>query len=112
MLEYLIKNSFGRNDLIINLGGGVVSDLGGFAASVYMRGINYINIPTTLLSMVDSSFGGKTGIDFCGIKNVVGAFRHPLLIADAVSFLDTLSERELHSGYGEIINGYLCSGFE
>lgn len=112
VLEYLIKNSFGRNDLIINLGGGVVSDLGGFAASVYMRGINYINIPTTLLSMVDSSFGGKTGIDFCGIKNVVGAFRHPLLIADAVSFLDTLTERELHSGYGEIIKYHLLTGMD
>lgn len=112
ILACMVEHSFGRGDLIINLGGGMVSDIGGLAASVYMRGIDYINIPTTLLGMVDSSLGGKTGIDFAGIKNVIGTFRHPKLVADAAEFLSSLSERDIRSGFGEIVKYGLLTGMD
>lgn len=110
VLKALADGGFGRNDIMINLGGGVVGDLGGFAAAIYMRGINSINIPTTLLSMIDSSMGGKTGIDFLGIKNAVGAFHQPVLVLCACEFLSTLSPRELRSGFGEALKYYCISG--
>lgn len=109
IISELIEHSFTRNDLIINLGGGVVGDLGGFAASVYMRGIDHINIPTTLLSMIDSAMGGKTGIDHCGIKNIVGAFHQPRLVLCAVNYLNSLPEREMLSGFGEALKYYCIS---
>ncbi len=112
ILTCMVERSFGRGDVIINLGGGMVGDIGGLAASVYMRGIDYINIPTTLLSMVDSSIGGKTGIDFAGIKNVIGTFRHPKLVADATEFLSSLSEHDIRSGFGEIVKYRLLTGME
>ena len=92
-----------RSSLIINLGGGVITDLGGFSASTYMRGISFIQIPTTLLSQVDASIGGKTGIDFGGIKNLVGSFAQPRAVLIDTSTLDTLPLREKSSGFGEII---------
>jgi len=89
--------------LIINLGGGVVSDMGGFIASTYKRGINYINIPTTLLSMVDASIGGKTGIDFGILKNQIGTFYDPQMVIIEPDFLKTLQKEQISSGYAEIL---------
>lgn len=92
-----------RSSLVINLGGGVISDMGGFAASTYMRGIDFINIPTTLLSQVDASVGGKTGIDFGGIKNLVGTFNQPKAVIIDVATLQTLPKREFIGGFAEIV---------
>ncbi len=92
-----------RKSVVINLGGGVIGDMGGFAASTYMRGIDFINIPTTLLSQVDASIGGKTGIDFAGIKNMIGTFNQPRLVIIDVQTLKTLPDREFISGFAEII---------
>ena len=92
-----------RNSLLINLGGGMISDLGGFVASTYNRGIDFINIPTTLLSMVDASIGGKVGINIEKLKNMVGVFNYPKLILIDTSFLQTLPKRELKSGFGEML---------
>lgn len=103
LYEYLITNAFDRNDLLIALGGGVVGDLCGFAAATYLRGIRFIQIPTTLLSQVDSSIGGKTGVDFDAYKNMVGAFHMPSLVYTNVSTLLTLPDEQFSSGMGEII---------
>ena len=92
-----------RNSLLINLGGGLVSDLGGFVASTYNRGIDFVNVPTTLLSMVDASIGGKVGINIEKLKNQVGVFNYPKLILIDTSFLETLPKRELNSGFAEMI---------
>ncbi|MBC7696715.1 MAG: 3-dehydroquinate synthase [Burkholderiales bacterium] len=92
-----------KKSLLINLGGGVISDLGGFVASTFKRGIDFINIPTTLLSMVDASVGGKTGVDFEGIKNHIGTTYEPKGIFVNPGFLETLSERQIKNGYAEII---------
>ncbi len=99
----LMKHHADRNALLVNLGGGVIIDLGGFAASTYKRGIKFINIPTTLLAMVDAAIGGKTGIDFGGGKNPIGAFAEAEeVIVDPV-FLETLPQREVLSGLAEIL---------
>ncbi len=92
-----------RNALMINLGGGVVTDMGGFAASTYKRGIDFIHIPTTLLSQVDASVGGKTGIDLDNVKNIVGTFTQPQAVYISTKFLETLDERQLVSGFAEMI---------
>ncbi len=92
-----------RKSLVINLGGGVIGDMGGFAAATYMRGLDFLQIPTTLLSQIDSSVGGKTGIDFAGIKNLVGTFNQPVGVIIDVQTLQTLPKRELVSGFGEMI---------
>lgn len=92
-----------RKCLMINLGGGVVTDLGGFVASTYKRGIDFINIPTTLLSQVDASVGGKTGIDIDNVKNMVGTFTLPQSVFIETRFLQTLSQRELLSGFAEMV---------
>lgn len=92
-----------KKSLIINLGGGVISDLGGFVASTFKRGIDCINIPTTLLSMVDASVGGKTGVDFEGIKNHIGTTAEPKGVFVNPTFLQTLSERQIKNGFAEII---------
>lgn len=92
-----------RKSLIINLGGGVICDLGGFAASTYMRGIDFLQIPTTLLAMTDASIGGKTGINFLGFKNLIGTFQQPVGVIIDVDVLSTLPRREFISGFGEII---------
>jgi len=99
----LISLGFNRQDILIALGGGVVGDITGFAAATYMRGIDFIQIPTTLLSQVDSSVGGKTGVDYCSYKNMVGAFYQPRLVYINTSLLSTLPERELSAGMGEVI---------
>ena len=92
-----------RHSLLINIGGGMVTDLGGFAASTFKRGINYINIPTTLLSMVDASVGGKTGINFNGLKNEIGVFRAPETVIIDTEFLRTLDHENILSGYAEML---------
>ena len=92
-----------RQALVINLGGGVIGDMGGFCASVYKRGVPFLTIPTTLLSQVDASVGGKLGIDFMGFKNHLGVFQLPEMVLIAPAFLDTLPQRELRSGYAEVI---------
>ena len=99
----LIELNFDRSSLLINVGGGVICDLGGFVASTYMRGIDFINIPTTLLSQVDASVGGKLGVDFQSLKNIIGIFREPNCVIVDTSFLNTLSEKELRSGFAEVI---------
>lgn len=92
-----------RKALFLNLGGGVVGDMGGFCASIYKRGIRFINLPTTLLSQVDASVGGKLGVDFEGLKNHLGVFNEPETVLIASAFLETLPARELRSGFAEII---------
>ena len=98
-----------RHSLLINVGGGMVSDLGGFAASTFKRGIAYINVPTTLLSMVDASVGGKTAINFNGLKNEVGVFNAPRRVIVDTEFLRSLDTRNLLSGYAEMIKHGLIS---
>jgi 3-dehydroquinate synthase len=101
--KFLLDNSFDRNSIIVALGGGITGDIAGYAASTYMRGIRFIQIPTTLLSMVDSSVGGKTGVNFYDQKNMIGTFYQPEFVAIYPEFLSTLSRRELQSGAGEIL---------
>jgi 3-dehydroquinate synthase len=92
-----------RKALMLNLGGGVITDMGGFCASLYKRGIRFINMPTTLLSQVDASVGGKLGVDFNGLKNHLGVFNEPETVIIAPEFLQTLPQAELRSGYAEIL---------
>lgn len=92
-----------RSDVIIAIGGGVIGDIAGFAASTYMRGVDFIQVPTTLLSMVDSSVGGKTAIDMDGIKNIVGSFYQPKEVFININFLKTLDKKQYMSGLGEIL---------
>ncbi|MBI3501223.1 MAG: 3-dehydroquinate synthase [Bacteroidetes bacterium] len=99
----LSKQNADRKSIMINLGGGVITDIGGFCASTYKRRIDFINIPTTLLSQVDASVGGKTGIDFLGYKNQIGTFSFPKAVFINPDFLKTLSKRELISGFAEVI---------
>lgn len=101
-----------KKSLVINLGGGVISDLGGFVASTFKRGIDCINIPTTLLSMVDASVGGKTGVDFEGIKNHIGTTSEPKAVFVNPNFLETLSERQIRNGYAEVIKIALIADAE
>lgn len=103
LYEFLIQHQFDRSDALIALGGGVTGDMTGYAAATYLRGIRFIQVPTTLLSMVDSSIGGKTGVDFRGYKNMVGAFYMPSLVYVNISALNSLDTRQLASGMGEII---------
>ena len=98
-----------RHSLLVNLGGGMVTDLGGFAAATFKRGINFINIPTTLLAMVDAAVGGKTGINFGGLKNEVGAFANARYVIVNTCFLDTLDTANLCSGYAEMLKHSLIS---
>lgn len=107
--EALSEYKIGRKDVIINLGGGVVSDMGGFIASVYKRGIDFINIPTTLLAMVDASIGGKTGIDLGSYKNQLGTFTDPKALFIDIGFLETLPEEEVLNGYAEMLKHGLIS---
>ncbi len=99
----LIRAGFDRNDVLVALGGGVIGDLTGFAAATYLRGIRFLQLPTSLLAMVDSSIGGKTGVDFQSYKNMVGAFHQPKLVYINLSVLFSLPDREFNSGMGEII---------
>ncbi len=99
----LIENRFDRHDLIVALGGGVVGDMAGFAAATYLRGIAFVQIPTTLLSQTDSSVGGKTGVDYNGYKNMIGAFHMPSLVYINISVLNTLDGRQFASGFAEVM---------
>lgn len=101
--EHLIQNKFDRKDLLVALGGGVVGDLTGFAAATYLRGIDFVQVPTTLLAQTDSSIGGKTGVDFMQYKNMVGAFYMPKLVYMNISVLNSLPARQFSSGMAEII---------
>ena len=101
LLAEMLDHAFTRGDAVVSVGGGMIGDLAGFAAASYMRGIDFYNIPTTLLSQLDSSIGGKTGVDFGGVKNVVGAFKQPAQVLVDPDCLRTLSPRQLHEGLAE-----------
>jgi 3-dehydroquinate synthase len=101
--EAVIASRIERGDLVIALGGGVIGDLAGFAAAVVRRGLDYVQVPTTLLAQVDSSVGGKTAIDSAHGKNLVGAFHQPILVVADTALLDTLPEREFRAGYAELV---------
>ena len=103
----LLLHHFGRNDILIALGGGVIGDLVGFIAAIYMRGISYISIPTTTLSQIDSSIGGKTAVNFRGRKNILGSFYQPSLVLIDSETLDTLDERQFNSGIIEALKAGL-----
>ncbi|MCM1091580.1 MAG: 3-dehydroquinate synthase [Muribaculum sp.] len=104
---FLIEEGFDRRDMLIALGGGVVGDLTGYTAATYLRGIDFIQIPTTLLAQADSSIGGKTGVDFDGYKNMVGAFKMPRLVYMNLSVLKSLEERQFFSGFAEVMKSAL-----
>lgn len=101
--SFLLKNNYGRDSVIVAAGGGVTGDISGFAAATYMRGIQYVQIPTTLLAAVDSSVGGKTGINFYKTKNMIGAFYQPEFVIAELDFFQTLPDEEITCGLGEII---------
>jgi len=103
ILSILLSKNFNRNDCLISLGGGITGDVSGFAASIFKRGLKFINIPTTLLSQVDSSIGGKTGINTKYGKNLIGSFYQPSLVISDIIFLKSLPKREIICGYGEIL---------
>jgi 3-dehydroquinate synthase len=107
--ETLTEAGFGRHDLLINLGGGMVTDLGGFVASVYKRGLAFINVPTSLLAMVDAAVGGKTGIDFAGYKNQIGTFTAAQATYIDTGFLHTLPSQEWTNGFAELLKHALIS---
>ena len=107
--EKLITEKFSRTDFLVALGGGVTGDITGFAAATYLRGIEFIQIPTTLLAQVDSSIGGKTGVDFEQYKNMVGAFKMPALVYMNLKTLDTLSQRQFFNGFSEVMKSALLA---
>ena len=108
ILTILLKKNFHRNDCLISIGGGITGDVAGFAGSIFKRGIKFINIPTTLLAMVDSSLGGKTSINL-QIKNLIGSFYQPSLVISDSKFLESLPKREIICGYAEILKHSLIS---
>jgi 3-dehydroquinate synthase len=110
--QFLSERGASRHSLLINLGGGMITDLGGFAASTFKRGISYINVPTTLLAMVDASVGGKTGINFNGLKNEIGVFNAAKYVMIETDFLKTLDHRNFLSGYAEMLKHGLISTTE
>ncbi len=112
ILTYLVENGFTRSDCVVAVGGGVAGDMAGFAAATYMRGIDFYNIPTTLLSQIDSSIGGKTAIDFCGYKNIVGAFNQPKKVLIDPDVLSTLDKRQIANGLAEAVKMSLTSDKE
>ena len=109
ILDKLFKYNFNRNDCIISMGGGITGDVSGFAASIFKRGLKFINIPTTLLSQVDSSIGGKTGVNNKYGKNLIGSFLQPDLVISDISILNSLPKREIICGYGEILKHSLIN---
>ena len=112
LLQAMLDHGFSRKDCVVAVGGGVVGDLSGFAASAYMRGIDFYNIPTTLLSQIDSSIGGKTAINFGGVKNIVGAFYQPKKVLIDPALLKTLPPRQIANGLAEAIKMALTSDSE
>ena len=109
IIKILLNKNFSRQDCLITIGGGITGDIGGFTASIFKRGLQFINIPTTLLSQVDSSVGGKTGINTKHGKNLIGSFYQPKLVISDINFLKTLPKREMICGYGEILKHSLIS---
>ena len=109
ILSILLKKNFNRNDCLISVWGGITGDVSGFAASIFKRGLKFINIPTTLLSQVDSSIGGKTGINTKYGKNLIGSFYQPSLVISDIIFLKSLPKREIICGYGEILKHSLIA---
>ena len=109
ILDILLNKNFSRKDCLISIGGGITGDIGGFAASLFKRGLKFINIPTTLLSQVDSSIGGKTGVNTKYGKNLIGSFYQPNLVISDIQFLKTLPRREIICGYGEILKHSLIA---
>ena len=107
--KQLSEHNFDRDSLLINLGGGVIGDMGGFCASTYKRGIDFIQVPTTLLAMVDASVGGKLGVDFNRLKNQIGLFNNPASVLILPEFLETLPENQLKSGFAEVVKYALIS---
>ena len=105
----MLKNNFSREDCLISVGGGITGDISGYAASLFKRGLKFINIPTTLLAQVDSSIGGKTGVNTKHGKNLIGSFYQPQLVISDIDFLSTLPKREVICGYGEILKHSLIS---
>ncbi len=101
--QFLSENGGDRKSMLINIGGGMLTDLAGFAASTFKRGIDFLNIPTTLLSQVDASVGGKTGINFNGLKNEVGTFNEPIAVIINTDFLKTIDDENFISGFAEMI---------
>ena len=112
LLEKMLNNNFSRKDCVVAVGGGVVGDLSGFVASAYMRGIDFYNIPTTLLSQIDSSIGGKTAINFGNMKNIVGAFYQPKKVLIDPDVLSTLPKRQISNGLAEAVKMALTSDSE
>ncbi len=112
LLHTMLENGFSRKDCVVAVGGGVAGDLSGFVASAYMRGVDFYNIPTTLLSQIDSSIGGKTAINFGGIKNIVGAFYQPKKVLIDPELLKTLPDRQISNGLAEAIKMALTSDSE
>ena len=112
LLRIMLDNDFSRKDCVVAVGGGVVGDLSGYVASAYMRGVDFYNIPTTLLSQIDSSIGGKTAINFGGIKNIVGAFYQPKKVLIDPELLKTLPERQISNGLAEAVKMALTSDKE
>ncbi len=112
LLQKMLENGFSRKDCVVAVGGGVVGDLSGFAASAYMRGIDFYNIPTTLLSQIDSSIGGKTAVNLGNVKNIVGAFYQPKKVLIDSDLLKTLPPRQISNGLAEIIKMALTSDSE
>ena len=112
LLSCLVENGFTRSDCVLSVGGGVCSDMAGFAAATYMRGIDFYSIPTTLLSQIDASIGGKTAIDFCGYKNIVGAFKQPKKVIIDPDVLLTLDKRQIANGMSEAVKMSLTSDNE
>jgi 3-dehydroquinate synthase len=110
--QQMMELGMNRNALIINLGGGVIGDMGGFSASTFKRGMDFLQMPTTLLSQVDASIGGKLGIDFMQVKNSIGLFKNPQAVFIAPEFLQTLPFNEIRSGFGEIIKHTLIDNAE
>ncbi len=112
LLDTMLKNNFARTDCVVAVGGGVVGDLSGFAASVFMRGVDFYNVPTTVLSQVDSSIGGKVAINFGGVKNIVGAFYQPKAVIIDPDLLSTLPKRQIANGLAEALKMALTSDAE
>ncbi len=110
IFQFLNMNNFGRDALIVAIGGGITGDVAGFVASTYMRGIPLIHVPTTLISAIDSSIGGKTGVNFSNIKNNIGTFYPPTMVFTDTSFLETLDAKEIRSGMGEVIKYGIIGG--
>jgi len=110
IIYFLQSNNIARDDTIVSFGGGIISDLVGFAAAIYMRGMNWVNVPSTLMAQVDASIGGKTGCNFNGIKNQIGAFYQPKCVFIDIELLNTLSDREYIAGIAEVIKYAMIEG--